>query len=59
MQTVCEATQAASPAVQASAFGCLVRIMDLYYDKMKFYMERALFGVRRPPRAAPYARSSR
>ena len=31
--------------VQVGAFECLVRIMSLYYEKMDFYMERALFGV--------------
>lgn len=45
MQVVCEATQSPSSEVQVAAFGCLVRIMHLYYDYMKFYMERALFGV--------------
>lgn len=45
MQVVCEATQSPSPDVQVSAFECLVKIMHLYYDQMKFYMERALFGV--------------
>lgn len=45
MQVVCEATQSPSSDVQVSAFACLVRIMHLYYDYMKFYMERALFGV--------------
>jgi hypothetical protein len=47
MQVVCEATQNPSVAVQVGAFECLVRIMALYYDKMAFYMEQALFGVRR------------
>ena len=46
MQVVCEATQYAAVEVQVAAFECLVRIMGLYYDKMGFYMERALFGVR-------------
>lgn len=46
MQVVCEATQSQSQVVQIGAFECLVRIMQLYYDKMRFYMERALFGVR-------------
>ena len=46
MQVVCEATQSASSEVQVAAFECLVKIMHLYYDWMKFYMERALFGVR-------------
>ena len=46
MQVVCESTQNPSVQVQASAFECLVRIMSLYYHKMAFYMERALFGVR-------------
>ena len=45
MQVVCEATQNQSVPVQVGAFECLVRIMSLYYDKMAFYMERALFGV--------------
>lgn len=45
MQVVCEATQSPSVAVQVGAFECLVRIMHLYYDKMEFYMQRALFGL--------------
>ena len=47
MQVVCEATQSQSVTVQVGAFECLVRIMSLYYEKMDFYMERALFGVSR------------
>lgn len=46
MQVVCEATQSVDVNVQISAFENLVRIMQLYYEKMKFYMEKALFGVR-------------
>ncbi|KAI0060137.1 karyopherin Kap95 [Artomyces pyxidatus] len=45
MQVVCEATQNPNVQVQATAFECLVRIMSLYYNKMAFYMERALFGL--------------
>ncbi|GAA5845418.1 hypothetical protein JCM11251_005067 [Rhodosporidiobolus azoricus] len=45
MQVVCEATQSPSSDVQVAAFACLVKIMHLYYDFMKFYMERALFGL--------------
>ncbi|KAJ7226290.1 armadillo-type protein [Mycena rebaudengoi] len=45
MQVVCEATQNASVNVQVGAFECLVRIMGMYYDKMGFYMEQALFGL--------------
>ncbi|KIP03461.1 hypothetical protein PHLGIDRAFT_130117 [Phlebiopsis gigantea 11061_1 CR5-6] len=45
MQVVCEATQNASVPVQVGAFECLVKIMTLYYEKMAFYMERALFGL--------------
>lgn len=45
MQVVCEATQADEVRVQAAAFGCLNRIMGSYYDKMRFYMEKALFGL--------------
>ena len=45
MQVVCEATQNPNTAVQGGAGECLVKIMSLYYDKMSYYMERALFGV--------------
>lgn len=45
MQVVCEATQSESNDVQVAAFQCLVRIMQTYYDKMRLYMEKALFGV--------------
>ncbi|RMZ88518.1 hypothetical protein DV736_g4258, partial [Chaetothyriales sp. CBS 134916] len=45
MQVVCEATQAHDTPVQAAAFGCLNRIMGVFYDKMSFYMQRALFGL--------------
>ncbi|KAJ2019590.1 karyopherin Kap95 [Coemansia sp. RSA 455] len=45
MQTVCEATQSPEPTVQVAAYECLVRIMQLYYDKMSFYMEKALLGL--------------
>ena len=45
MQVICEATQASDSRVQQGAYGCLNRIMGLYYDKMKFYMEKALFGL--------------
>ncbi|KAJ3044887.1 karyopherin beta [Rhizophlyctis rosea] len=44
MQIVCEATQA-SPRLQVAAFECLVQIMELYYDKMAFYMEKALYRL--------------
>ncbi|KAH8811401.1 armadillo-type protein [Xylogone sp. PMI_703] len=45
MQVVCEATQAQDSRIQQGAFGCLNRIMSLYYDLMRFYMEKALFGL--------------
>jgi importin subunit beta-1 len=45
MQVVCEATQADSPELQAAAFGCLLRIMALYYHYMALYMEKALYGL--------------
>ena len=45
MQVVCEATQSTDARIQTAAFGCLVRIMQLYYDKMKLYMEKALYGL--------------
>jgi importin subunit beta-1 len=45
MQVICEATQAEDSRIQQGAFGCLNRIMSLYYDTMRFYMEKALFGL--------------
>jgi len=45
MQVICEATQAEDSRVQQGAFGCLNRIMALYYEDMRFYMEKALFGL--------------
>lgn len=45
MQVICEATQAEDNRIQQGAFGCLNRIMSLYYDLMRFYMEKALFGL--------------
>lgn len=45
MQVVCEATQAEDTRVQAAAYGCLNRIMGIYYHEMSFYMQRALFGL--------------
>ncbi|KAF2119940.1 armadillo-type protein [Lophiotrema nucula] len=45
MQVICEATQADDHRIQQGAYGCLNRIMGLYYDKMRFYMEKALFGL--------------
>jgi importin subunit beta-1 len=45
MQVICESTQSDDPRIQAGAFGCLNRIMGVYYDKMRFYMEKALFGL--------------
>ncbi len=45
MQVVCEATQAKESRIQQGAFGCLNRIMSLYYDNMRYYMEKALFGL--------------
>ncbi|KAI0393373.1 armadillo-type protein [Xylariaceae sp. FL0594] len=45
MQVVCEATQTDDSRIQQGAFGCLNRIMALYYENMRFYMEKALFGL--------------
>ena len=45
MQVICEATQADDSRIQQGAYGCLNRIMGLYYEKMSFYMEKALFGL--------------
>lgn len=45
MQVVCEATQSESSEIKVNAYECLVRIMQLYYDMMHLYMEKALFSV--------------
>ncbi|GMM57155.1 karyopherin beta [Maudiozyma humilis] len=45
MQVVCEATQADDSEIQAAAFGCLCKIMSLYYAFMKPYMEQALYAL--------------
>lgn len=45
MQVICEATQADDSRIQAGAFACLNRVMTIYYEKMRFYMEKALFGL--------------
>ena len=45
MQVVCEATQADDSDIQAAAFGCLCKIMSLYYSFMKPYMEQALYAL--------------
>lgn len=45
MQVVCEATQADDLELQTAAFGCLARIMQLYYTFMLVYMEKALYGL--------------
>lgn len=45
MQVICEATQSTDVRIQSGAFGCLNRIMSIYYEKMRFYMEKALFGL--------------
>ncbi|CAR25977.1 ZYRO0A12672p [Zygosaccharomyces rouxii] len=45
MQVVCEATQAPDTTIQTAAFGCLCKIMSLYYPFMKPYMEQALYAL--------------
>lgn len=45
MQVVCEATQADDNELQAAAFGCLAKIMQIYYRFMQIYMEKALYGL--------------
>lgn len=45
MQVVCEATQSQDVNVKVSAYECLVKIMQLYYHQMRYYMEQALFGL--------------
>ncbi|KAI8618910.1 karyopherin Kap95 [Chytriomyces sp. MP71] len=45
MQIVCEGTVSPDEDVQVAAFECLVKIVQLYYDKMQMYMSQALYGL--------------
>ncbi|KAJ3024725.1 UNVERIFIED_CONTAM: karyopherin beta [Siphonaria sp. JEL0065] len=45
MLIVCEGTVSADEDVQVAAFECLVKIVQLYYDKMQSYMSQALYGL--------------
>ncbi|KAI8052236.1 armadillo-type protein [Syncephalis plumigaleata] len=45
MQLVCEATQSTDDRVKVAAFETMVRIMQLYYDRMGLYMEQALYSL--------------
>lgn len=45
MQVVCEASTISDFELQALAFGCLSKIMNLYYDYMSVYMEKALYTL--------------
>ena len=45
MTVVCENTQADDIDLKVQSYECLSRIMSLYYDKMLYYMEKALFSV--------------
>ena len=44
MQVLCESTQANDVRVKVAAFECLAKIVLLYYDHLKSYMQ-ALFNV--------------
>jgi importin subunit beta-1 len=46
MQIVCEGTVGTEEDVQVTAYECLVKIVQLYYDYMPLYMTQALYGVR-------------
>jgi importin subunit beta-1 len=39
MQTVCEATQAQSEKIRESAYECLTKVAELYYDKLSRYVQ--------------------
>ena len=44
MQTLCETTQVDNKDIQLAAYEAIVRVAELYYDKLPPYME-ALFGL--------------
>mgnify|MGYP002837003353 CR=1 FL=1 len=39
MQTICETTQAEVKELRVAGFECLVRVAELYYDKLAPYMQ--------------------
>jgi len=39
MQTVCETTQAERKEIRVASFECIVRVAELYYDKLTKYMQ--------------------
>jgi importin subunit beta-1 len=39
MRTVCEATQAKDVKIREKAFECIVRIADIYYEKLQQYVD--------------------
>ena len=45
MQIVCESTLAVNVDVRVASFECLVRIVQMYYEKMQIYMQKALFNL--------------
>lgn len=45
MQVICEATTSPDTKLQAISFGALAKIMNLYYDYMGVYMEKALYSL--------------
>ncbi|KAJ3074416.1 karyopherin beta [Podochytrium sp. JEL0797] len=45
MQIVCEGTVSPDEDVQVAAYECLVKIVQLYYEKMPMYMSQALYGL--------------
>ena len=46
MTVVFDCTQSKNDQICVGAFECLVKIMQLYYDKMPMYMEKGLYQVR-------------
>lgn len=45
MQVICEATTSPDTKLQAISFGALAKVMNLYYDYMGVYMEKALYSL--------------
>ena len=45
MMTICEATRNTDDELQSATFGCLAKVMNLYYEYMQPYMEQALFAL--------------
>ena len=46
MNVLFDGLQSAEPLISAASFQCLVKVMQLYYNKMTDYMAAGIYQVR-------------